>query len=88
MDYGAALKKTTINPNRKSAHYSRQSRFEGSFRQFRGNLIKSLLSQGPGTVDDLLKRTGIAEENLYNALEVLKKELMVAEENGVYKIRE
>jgi A/G-specific adenine glycosylase len=88
MDYGAALKKITPNPNRKSAHYSRQSRFEGSFRQLRGNLIKSLLSQGPGTADDLRKRTGIPEENLYNVLEVLEKELMVAEENGIYAIRE
>jgi A/G-specific adenine glycosylase len=88
MDYGAALKKVTVNPNRKSAHYTRQSRFEGSFRQLRGNLIKSLLSQGPGTAEDLIRRTGIGEENLYKVLEVLQKDLMVAEKEGLYTIRE
>ncbi|MDR2618700.1 MAG: A/G-specific adenine glycosylase, partial [Treponema sp.] len=36
MDYGAELKKLTPNPGRRSAHYSRQSGFKGSFRQLRG----------------------------------------------------
>ncbi|WP_243669850.1 hypothetical protein [Methanoculleus chikugoensis] len=36
MDYGTVLKKRTANPNRRSASYSRQSRFEGSDRQIRG----------------------------------------------------
>jgi A/G-specific adenine glycosylase len=88
MDYGAALKKITLNPNRRSAHYTRQSPFEGSFRQLRGNLIKSLVSRGPGSAEELIKRTGIGEEDLYKALDVLKRDLMVAEEEGVYKIRE
>ncbi|MFC1509819.1 A/G-specific adenine glycosylase, partial [Candidatus Omnitrophota bacterium] len=33
MDYGVMLKKEHLNPGRKSAHYSKQSRFEGSDRQ-------------------------------------------------------
>jgi len=43
MDYGNMLKKTNPNPSRKSAHYAKQSRFEGSNRQLRGKIIKLLL---------------------------------------------
>jgi A/G-specific adenine glycosylase len=86
MDYGASLKKITTNPNRRSAHYTRQSPFEGSFRQLRGVVIKTLVSQGPGSVDELKWRTGIGKKYLYDVLKVLKKDLMVAEEEGIYKI--
>ncbi|MDR3114029.1 MAG: A/G-specific adenine glycosylase [Treponema sp.] len=88
MDYGAALKKVTRNPSRKSAHYVKQSPFAGSFRQRRGAVIKSLLSQGPAGIRELGKRTGIKAEDLYEALQALKKESMVAEEGGIYKIGE
>jgi A/G-specific adenine glycosylase len=86
MDYGAALKKVTANPNRRSAHYTRQSPFNGSFRQTRGRLIRTLVSEGPASAQELTARTGIETENLYEALEALQKESMVAEEDGVYKI--
>ena len=45
MDLGTALKKTGINPNRRSAHYSRQSPFEGSDRKIRGRILKILLEE-------------------------------------------
>lgn len=43
MDYGAMLKKEFPNPNRRSAHYSKQSPFNGSNRQVRGMILKMLL---------------------------------------------
>ena len=46
MDYGAMLKTNLPNPNRKSAHYTRQAPFEGSNRQTRGMILKLLLSSG------------------------------------------
>jgi A/G-specific adenine glycosylase len=88
MDYGAALKKLTQNPNRRSAHYSRQSPFEGSFRQARGKVIRTLAAQGPGRAEKLKKLTGIEEEELYKVLAALEKEAMVAEKGGVYRIKE
>jgi A/G-specific adenine glycosylase len=88
MDYGAALKKVTVNPNRRSAHYTRQSRFEGSFRQMRGEVVRTLVSQGPSNTDEIKKRTGILKRDLYKALEALEKESMVAEEDGVYRIKD
>lgn len=42
MDYGVTLKKKMSNPSRRSAHYTVQSKFEGSDRQIRGMIIKML----------------------------------------------
>lgn len=89
MDYGAALKKVTVNPGRRSAGYSKQSPFEGSFRQLRGALIRTLVSQGPGSAGELFRRLEEREpEELYRALESLEREALVAERGGVYSIRE
>ena len=42
MDYGAALGRTGNNPNRRSAHYTKQGQFSGSNRQLRGIVIRIL----------------------------------------------
>ena len=42
MDYGAMLKQAVVNPSRTSAHYTKQSQFEGSNRQVRGGILKLL----------------------------------------------
>ncbi len=45
MDLGASLKNTVTNPNRRSAHHSQQSPFEGSDRKIRGIILKILLKE-------------------------------------------
>ena len=45
MDYGAELKGSFPNPNRRSAHYARQSPFAGSNREVRGFILKKLLEE-------------------------------------------
>jgi A/G-specific adenine glycosylase len=45
MDLGSALKKRVPNPNRRSAHYTRQPPFEGSDRKIRGAILKLLLKE-------------------------------------------
>jgi A/G-specific adenine glycosylase len=87
MDYGARLKKITVNPGRRSAQHKKQSKFEGSFRQLRGKVIRVLASEGPLTREEIDNRTGIGED-LYRVLEVLEKDLMVAEKAGIYRIHE
>ena len=42
MDWGAALGRSAGNPNRRSAHYSRQSAFGGSRRELRGRVLRLL----------------------------------------------
>ncbi len=43
LDYGAYLKKVLPNPSRRSAGYAKQSRFEGSRRQKRAEVVRLLL---------------------------------------------
>jgi A/G-specific adenine glycosylase len=57
-DYGAQLPKVTENPNRFSKHYSKQSAFEGSFRQLRGYILKYLTGHGSQTIQKLAKGSG------------------------------
>jgi len=55
MDYGVMLGeiarrgtrdgKSIRNPNRRSAHYARQSKFAGSDREIRGKILRTLLTQ-------------------------------------------
>ena len=44
MDYGSYLGKNDSNANRKSRHYKIQSKFNGSIRQTRGEILKPLIS--------------------------------------------
>ena len=44
LDYGAYLKRTIPNPSRRSSSHVRQSRFEGSHRQKRAELLRVLLA--------------------------------------------
>jgi len=92
MDYGAELKKIAGNPNQRSAAHVKQSRFEGSFRQIRGAVIRTLSVNGPQNTATLRAEVAadlkaLNEEDYYRALKVLEKELLVAEEGGVYRIK-
>lgn len=44
LDYGAHLKKTVPNPSRRAKAYTRQSKFEGSRRQKRAEVVRMLLA--------------------------------------------
>ncbi len=46
MDYGTMLKKHVPNPSRRSRHYFKQGRFDGSTRQLRGKIVRQLLTGG------------------------------------------
>lgn len=86
MDYGTHLARIVPNPNRKSKHYTKQSKFDGSNRQIRGAVLRSLLSEGPIKGDELETTLGFEKPRLYNVLKQLTAEGIVAEENGVYKV--
>lgn len=86
MDYGTHLGRSIPNPNRKSKHYSKQSKFEGSNRQIRGAVLRSLLMEGPTEKSKLESTLGFEQSRLYNVLNQLTSEGIVAEENGKYKV--
>jgi len=56
MDLGSTLKKIRDNPNRRSAHYTKQSAFEGSDRKIRGLVLRLLLSSGGMEIAEIAKR--------------------------------
>lgn len=75
MDYGTALKRLHKNPARRSAHHPRQSKFEGSARQARGALLKTLLASKKGmTASALIQETGLEEKRAAAQLSTLMKD--------------
>jgi A/G-specific adenine glycosylase len=51
MDYGSYLKKSGVRINNKSAHYAKQSKFEGSARQKRAARLRELLKMGASEME-------------------------------------
>ncbi|HRN96733.1 MAG TPA: A/G-specific adenine glycosylase [Candidatus Levybacteria bacterium] len=76
MDYGNYLAKITHNPNRKSKHYTKQSKFEGSKRQLRGAILREYLAQGSVTEDNLMF-ADYTKEYIGSVIQDLKKEGLI-----------
>jgi A/G-specific adenine glycosylase len=91
MDYGAAMNSAgaampvtrgtpasppRMNPNRRSAHYKKQSPFAGSDRELRGKIMRSTLSQKKNkmSVRELLKELAVPRERLIDIIENLIRE--------------
>ncbi len=84
LDFGAHLKAQGVNPSRRSRHYARQSAFEGSHREKRSLLLKTVLAAPEGipaqeAFDDLNAHERKAGRDALDAreLEALAAELEV-----------
>jgi A/G-specific adenine glycosylase len=55
MDYGVMLKKTLVNPSRKSKHHHKQSKFQGSDREIRGMILKILTKSTEAVSEEKIK---------------------------------
>ena len=88
MDYGAILKKTVQNPNRKSSHYAKQSKFDGSVRQARGAIIRYIGKKGNAELESIAAEEHIPYERLTKAAASLVEDKLVVENNGFYRIQE
>jgi A/G-specific adenine glycosylase len=86
MDYGAMLKKEVVNPNRRSLHYQRQKPFEGSHRQLRGLIIRTILQSPEVTESALIKNLEKEPEKIKDALEQLQKEGFIRKKRNTYSI--
>ncbi len=73
MDYGSYLKTIVNNPNKRSKHYVKQSKFEGSDRQIRGILLREYLKS---------RSVKIGSERERSIWETLITEGLVAERNS------
>lgn len=88
MDYGAALKKKVENPSRKSRHYTKQSRFEGSLRQARGAIIRQLVNSASGcALYDIARKENVDPELLEKAASALAAENIITSDGALYRIR-
>lgn len=74
MDYGAQLKREQVNPNRRSAHYCRQSTFENSNRQVRGKILKALVQESPLTAARIVNMTAMDADRVRENLIQLERE--------------
>jgi A/G-specific adenine glycosylase len=86
MDYGSALKKRHGNAGRRSAHYRKQSRFEGSRRQKRGRVLKLLLAKGPLSISETAAKLAIDAETLLEIMEELRKEKLITRRDNRYLV--
>ena len=87
MDYGAMLKTKLPNPNRKSAHYTRQAPFEGSNRQIRGKILKLLLSSGSLHENELIGKLNGDPSRVRTILREMVRDGFVRSDSGTVSIR-
>ena len=87
MDYGVHLKQQG-NPNKKSAHYTKQSKFEGSTRQVRGLILERLLQHKNLEVVDLFTQLDKNEEQMSTALAQLIAEKLVVYNGQLVQLAE
>lgn len=81
MDYGVALKERHANPSRRSAHYTRQGKFEGSNREARGRIIRALTARAMNE-RELAGATGLGIEMTRSIVPELIREGLVANRRG------
>jgi A/G-specific adenine glycosylase len=86
MDYGAMLKREQVNPNRRSAHYAKQSPFENSNRQVRGSILKLLVKDAPLTRSQIVTKTGMDPERVARNLVQLVDEGFIIKKGRTYLI--
>lgn len=83
MDYGTYLKQTSGNAARASATYARQSKFEGSRRQVRGQVLRALGKQSQTLAQ---MRQHITDERLPEVLDDLLRENLIQKPDRTYAL--
>jgi A/G-specific adenine glycosylase len=86
MDYGAGLKKRHANPSRRSAHYQKQSPFEGSNRQIRGAILQALVKKPRVYQGVLVEAIPFRAEAVKQNLEQLEKEGLIVKKGRYVSI--
>lgn len=87
MDYGVWLKSQHVNPSRKSAHYNKQSKFEGSDRQIRACILKLIAAKGCIAHHDIMSVVDKESERVERIVGQLLNESFIKKNvNGVYSI--
>jgi A/G-specific adenine glycosylase len=86
MDFGVMLKKTHPELNKKSAHYRKQPKFDGSIRQVRGKILKLLLKT-PLTTKEITDKLKYDEQKIVKIINTLLKEGFIQKEEDFFSIK-
>lgn len=86
MDYGSYLKKLHPNPNRKSKHYTRQSKFEGSDRQVRGQILRLLLQHTSDSVHTIRQKTDVDEARFERIIQTLTRDGFIVRDRDTIRL--
>lgn len=86
MDYGVVVKRLIGNFATKSKAFTRQSKFEGSHRQLRAQLVREVLRAEP-TIEDLQKIMKIESVKMDQLLKELTAEGFIEMEERVVRIK-
>jgi len=87
MDYGTHIKQTVKNPNQRSKHYVKQSKFKGSDREIRGAILRYLTNEKTASLHKLQAHLSEFDTlRLQTQLENLHNEEMIACKNKQYSL--
>ncbi len=86
MDFGVMLKKSHPELNKRSVHYRKQSKFDGSTRQVRGKVLKLLLKTSLSR-KEILEKFDYDEKKIVKILNSLVKEGFIQEEEDMFTIK-
>jgi len=84
MDYGVMLKRTIGNASRKSAHYAKQSKFEGSDRQLRAAILRLLLEQQRKTLEEIIAIFKNDQERIPRIVQSLLKDNLIQQQSNYF----
>lgn len=86
MDYGVMLKKKYGNANRKSKHYTKQSRFKGSNRELRSMILKKILSNQGISQEEIIRSLNQNSVSIDKNIRALLKEGFIKMRNNSLEI--
>lgn len=85
LDYGSYIKTTFGNPNARSKHYTKQSKFEGSNRQIRGAVLREL-EKGALSKTRLMAQLQFDTTKTEKVLADLQKEQLVSKRGTLFHL--
>jgi|SRR5690554_1995968 len=86
MDYGVYIKKTIKNYNAFSDKHTIQSKFEGSFRQKRAQIVRMLLQESGLSEDVIAEKMNIDKDLCSEILKSLIKDGLINKKSEGYRI--
>lgn len=86
MDYGSWLKRAVPNPNRRSAHYARQSPFQGSDREIRSWILRLFLNSSALPENTILQTIPGEPARIKKILQQLIQENFLHCQSGHYRL--